>query len=418
MTGKLQSISVSYKKAPFEVREKLTLSESEAKDLYIKLRDVLGLREALILSTCNRTEIYYKAEIDLNDTLIRLLAATKAIDSSEIETYFCKYTTEKEALNYLFEVSLGLHSQVVGDQQIVNQIKQAYQWSADMDMAGPYIHRVLHTIFYANKRVVQETSFHDGAASTSYAAIDLIETVLPAMNQPKILVLGLGDMGEDVAKTLFEKDIKNVTLCNRTFEKTETLAERYGYEKLSYFSLIEAVGSFDIIISSLRLVKPIIDKRVLSKRTAITYCIDLSIPNSIDPKVAELPGVVFYGLDEIQQITNESVDKRLAAVPEVKGIIEEMVVEINNWSKELMVSPTIHKLKNALEQIRQEEMAKYLKDLSQEEAQKVEKITAGMVQKIIKMPIIQLKAACKRGEADELIDFINDLFNLEKSIEA
>lgn len=414
MSEKLQSLSLSYKKAPFEIREKLTLCEGEIKDLYIRLKDVFGLREAMIISTCNRTEIYYRSARELSSELIRLLASVKAIESTEFFEYFDCLTDEQEALTYFFEVSLGLHSQVVGDQQIINQVKQSYQWAADMDMAGTFLHRVLHTIFYANKRVVQETEFHDGAASTSYATIDLMQTILPAMSQPKILVLGLGEMGEDVAKTLFEKEIRNVTLCNRTFEKAETLAATYSYEAMSYFELINRIGEFDIIISSLRLMQPLITKNVLSKRNGITYCFDLSIPHSISPDVAELPGVVFYGLDEIQQITDESIDKRLAAVPAVKQIIAELVKDIDNWSKELQVSPTIHKLKNALEQIRQEEMARHLKGLTEEEARKMEKITTGMMQKIMKMPVLQLKAACKRGEAEELIDFITDLFDLEK----
>lgn len=415
MSEKLQSLSLSYKKAPFEVREKITLTEGEIKDLYIKLKDVFGIKEALIISTCNRTEVHYRSEEELNESLIKLLASVKALDSAALVDYFDSYTSENDSLTYLFEVSLGLHSQVVGDQQIINQIKQAYQWAADMDMAGTFLHRLLHTIFFANKRVVQETEFHDGAASTSYATIDLMQTILPAMSQPKILVLGLGEMGEDVSKTLFEKEIQNVTLCNRTKEKAEALAELYSYQAMSYFELINRVSEFDIIISSLRLVQPILTKNILSKRKAITYCFDLSIPHSISPDVAELPGVVFYGLDEIQQITDESIDKRLASVPAVKNIIAELVNDIETWSKELQVSPTIHKLKNALEQIRQEEMARHLKGLTEEEAKKVEKITSGMMQKIIKMPVLQLKAACKRGEADELIDFLTDLFDLEKS---
>lgn len=415
MSEKLQSLSLSYKKAPFEVREKITLTEGEIKDLYLKLKDVFGIKESLIISTCNRTEIYYRAEEELNENLIKLLASTKAIDSSDFTEYFDSFSSEKEALTYLFEVSLGLHSQVVGDQQIINQIKQAYQWAADMDMTGTFLHRVLHTIFFANKRVVQETEFHDGVASTSYATIDLMQTILPAMSQPKILVLGLGEMGEDLTKTLFEKEIRNVTLCNRSKDKSEALAKQYSYEAMSYFELINRVNEFDIIISSLRLVQPILTKSILKDRKSITYCFDLSIPHSINPDVAELPGVVFYGLDEIQQITDESIDKRLASIPAVKNIIAELVSDIDTWSKELQVSPTIHKLKNALEQIRQEEMSRHLKGLTEAEAKKVEKITSGMMQKIIKMPVLQLKAACKRGEAEELIDFLTDLFDLEKS---
>lgn len=415
MSEKFQCISISYKKTPFEVREKLTFSESEVKDLFLKLKENFSLNEVLIVSTCNRTELYYRASVDLSKSLIKLLAASKAIDSSEIEGYFDIYGEESQALNYLFEVSLGLHSQVIGDQQIINQIKQAYQWSADMEMAGAYLHRVLHSVFYANKRVVQETSFRDGAASTSYATVDLMQSFIHAISQPKILVLGLGEMGEDLAKTLFEKDIQNVTLCNRTVDKSKELAEKFNYDVLPYFELLGNLDKFDIIVSSLRLNSPIITKSTLEVRKSITYCFDLSIPNSISPQVAELPGVIFYGLDEIQQITNESLEKRLAAVSDVKAIIAEIIQDIDVWSKELLVSPTIHKFKSTLDQIRKEEMAKYLKSMSESELEIVEKVTSGMMQKIIKMPILQLKAACKRGEAEELIESLNDLFNLEKA---
>jgi glutamyl-tRNA reductase len=124
--------------------------------------------------------------------------------------------------------------------------------------------------------------------------------------------------------------------------------------------------------------------------------------------------VVLYGLDEIQKRSDEALEKRKSAIPQVKTIISEMVLEVGNWSKEMMVSPTIQKLKNALEQIRQDEMSRYLKTMSAEEAEKMDKVTAAMMQKIIKLPVLQLKAACKRGEADTLIDVLNDLFDLEK----
>ncbi|MCP9766583.1 glutamyl-tRNA reductase [Lacihabitans sp. LS3-19] len=414
MSERLRVVSISYKNAPLEIRERLALNESETKAFYLKLKDVLGLTEALVLSTCNRTEVYYKSEEKVSTEIIKLLAAQKGILSSEIITYFEYVDDEQSAISYLFEVSLGLHSQVVGDQQIINQVKLAYQWSADMDMAGPFIHRVLHAVFFANKRLVQETSFRDGAASTSYVTVDLMESFLPMLSNPKILVLGLGEIGEDVAKTLFEKNITNVTVCNRTKEKSLEIAEKFAFEVLEFESLISEIGHFDVVVSSVRAEKPIIKKSFFNNNKSVKYLFDLSVPRSIEPDIDNVAGLVLYGLDEIQKRTDNAIEKRLEAIPEVKSIINEMVVDVENWSKELLVSPTIHKLKNALETIRQEEMSRYLKSMSVEEADKMDKITSAMMQKIIKLPVLQLKAACKRGEADTLIDVLNDLFDLEK----
>lgn len=412
MGERLRAVSISYKKAPLQIRERVALDESETKAFYLNLKDVLGLSEAMVLSTCNRTEIYYKSEADHSEVLIKLLASQKGLASSEIFDFF--EVIENDVITYLFEVSLGLRSQVIGDQQIINQVKIAYQWSADMQMAGPFVHRVLHTVFFANKRLVQETAFRDGAASTSYVTVDLMESFLPMLNNPKILVLGLGEIGEDVAKTLFEKNVKNITLSNRTKEKAQELARTFEFEVLDFEKISEKAKDFDVIISSVRAEKPIVKSEYLDNKNSLTYLFDLSVPRSIEPEIEKIPGVVLYGLDEIQKRTDEALEKRKASIPQVKAIINEMVADVENWSKELVVSPTIQKLKNALEGIRQEEMARYLKSMSAEEAEKMDKITAGMMQKIIKLPVLQLKAACKRGEAETLIDVLNDLFDLER----
>lgn len=416
MADSFKVVSLSYKKASLEIREQIALSEAETKAFYLKLKDVFELQECLVLSTCNRTEIYYKSEENKSLALLKTLALHKGISADGLENYCDFINEEQTAIKYLFEVALGLQSQVVGDLQIPNQIKLAYQWSADMQMAGPFMHRLLHTIFYANKRIVQETGFRDGAASTSYVTVDLMESFLPMLSNPKILVLGLGDIGEDVTKTIFEKGYKNITICNRTLEKAQTLAPNYNAKVLNFDVLSEKISSYDMVISSIRAEKAIIDSNLLKtkKRNSILYLFDLSVPRSIQVEVEQLPGVVLYGLDEIQKRTNEALNKRSEAIPAVKAIIEEMVYEVENWAKELLVSPTIQKLKNALELIRKEEMARYTKTMSEEEVEKMEKITASMMQKIIKLPVLQLKAACKRGQADTLIDVLNDLFDLER----
>ncbi len=415
MHGLFKAITISHKKASLQLRGQIALNEEESKALMLKMRETFDVSEVLVLSTCNRTEVYYVSESNLGESIIRLIASQKVLNSNEVLPYFEIIDDHNEAVRYLFEVSMGLHSQVVGDLQIPNQVKHAYQWAADVQMAGPFLHRLLHTIFFTNKKIVQETSFRDGAASTSYATVEVMETFLPLLVNPKVLVVGLGEIGEDVCRTLADKGYKNITITNRTLEKAQKLANELGFEVADYQIVNQNILNADIIISSVRCESPIITKETLKDKTpAVKYLIDLSVPNSIATDIEEVTGVVAYNLDEIQRRANEALQRRMEAIPQVLSIISDAIGEFNNWSQEMVVSPTIQKLKGALEQIRKEEMARFVKDLSTEEAEKMEKITASMMQKIIKLPVIQLKAACKRGEAETLIDVLNDLFNLEK----
>jgi glutamyl-tRNA reductase len=417
MYNQFKSVSISYRTAPLEIREQIALNEEEAKALMLRIKDFFEVSDVLVVSTCNRTEIYYTSAKDLNNEFTSLLLIHKSLTDTDLfSTYFEQYTSGDEAVRHLFEVATGLHSQVVGDMQIPNQIKQAYQWSADLNMAGPFLHRLMHTIFFANKRVAQETFFRDGAASVSYAAVELVETLTV---DPKILVVGLGEIGEDVCKNLSQRENADITLINRTRAKAERLAETGKFRIADFNDIENELSRADVIISSIKLDQPFFTKVMVERSRGLTYkyFIDLSVPRSVEPDVEQVAGVMLYNIDTIRGRANAALNRRMEAVPAVKAIIDDSVAEFNDWSKEMVVSPTIHKLKNALEQIRQEEMARFTKSLSEEEAARMDKITSSMMQKIIKLPVLQLKAACKRGEAETLIDVLNDLFNLEKKSE-
>ena len=421
MLDTFKSISLSHKTAPLRVRELIALNEDEAKRLMLRLRDFFGLTDLLVVSTCNRTEVYYATEptvaaVDLNADVARLLLIEKGItDTDAYLPYFQFFDAHNAAVQHLFEVCVGLHSQVVGDMQIPNQVKQAYQWAADLDMAGPFLHRLMHTIFFTNKRVAQETSFRDGAASVSYAAVELIDELVGNQPNPAILVIGLGEIGTDVCKNLESRKLSNITLCNRTHAKTESIAQQYGFRVADFANLTDEISRADVIISSITRDEPLITPELLKTLSVLTYkyFIDLSVPRSVDAAVEQIPGVLVYNIDHIRSRADEALNQRLAAIPQVEAIVAQAVTEFGDWSKEMIVSPTINKLKNALEQIRKDEIARHLKHLTPDESEKVDKITRGIMQKIIKLPVLQLKAACKRGEAETLIDVLNDLFDLE-----
>lgn len=405
-----KAIGLSYHNAPIQIREKVALSESESRDLSLKLQDVLGIDEILVISTCNRTEIYYFSSENSNEDIIKVLASIKAISSSELSKYFISYSQD-EAIQHLFEVSLGLDSQVLGDIQISNQVKRAYQLSADLKLAGPFTHRIMHTIFFAHKRVVQETRLQDGTASVASVAVEAIKEFSKVIINPKLVLVGLGEIGQNVLENLGELEL-DVCLVNRTKSKAEKLASLHNLKVEDYTKLDEVVADSDIIVSAVSAKSPIITKRQLSDNSNRKLLVDLSVPRSIDTNVEEIAGVMLYNVDQLSEKTEKARAIRQKAIPQVEEIIKESIDGFNKWKAEMEVSPTIHRLKSALDKIRNEELASH--KLDENERELVELVTKNMMQRIIKLPVLQLKAACKRGEADTLVDVLNDLFNLEQ----
>ncbi len=417
MQQKFRALSLSHKTAPVKIREVIALDDRTIHDILLKLKDFFSLGDALILSTCNRTEVYYSHELDLSTEIIKLVGLEKGLaDILNYSEYFEIYEDDREAINHLFRVSIGLEAQVIGDIQIANQVKRAYQASADLDMAGPFLHRLMHTIFFSSKRVVQETSFRDGAASLSYAAIELIESITSNTFQPRILIVGVGEIGKDVVKNMVYLPDAKVKITNRTRSKAEAIAAEHGFEVVDFEDCEDAIAESDVVVSSIQRSEPFITKDSIKNLKIQSYklFIDLSVPRSVETAVEEVPGVILYNVDNIKSKASEALERRLSAIPEVEQIISEAIDEFYSWKKEMLVSPTINKLKESLEKIRQEELQRHLKKADQKEIELVDRITKSMMQKILKVPVVQLKAACQKDQAEQMIDLISDIFDLEK----
>lgn len=411
MEGVFNTISLTYKDTPLEVREMVAMQESESNTFLMKLREVFSVEEAMLVSTCNRTEIYYSSESDLATEVVNLLASTKAIDSKKIARYFQKLDSN-QSVKHLFRVSLGLESQVLGDIQISNQVKKAYQQSADLNLAGPHLHRLMHTIFFANKRVVQETRFQDGTASVASVATDLTKKFTSQIAQPRVAIIGLGEIGLNILDNI-EKASHQITLINRTKSKAEAIANENGFLVNTLENIDNVIQENDVIISAISTNDPLITSKNFDKKTTHKLLIDVSVPRSIDPAIEQLAGILLFNVDQLTEKTRKTKKVREQSIPAVEAIIEETLQGFENWKSEMDVSPTIQKLKNTLDQIRKEELARYTK-ASESEMKLLEVATKNMVQKVMKLPVLQLKAACKRGEADRLVDVLNDLFDLEK----
>lgn len=414
MIEKFKVVGFSHHTSSIEVRELLSFHENENRSFIVRMKEVLGVEEAMLVSTCNRTEFYYSAEEELTEEVISLVKVFKALDTDvDLHSYF-RSLQGKDAIEHLYEVAMGLDARVLGDIQISNQIKRAYQASADEDLAGPFLHRTMHSVFFANKRVVQETAFRDGAASTSYASVDITQHFIGNFSNPKVLVLGLGEIGKDVAENLVDVNA-SVTLCTRNIEKAREMAANLGFDAVSYSDALQQLYGYDVVISSLAVSQPVINASAFHPRGLVQKLfIDLSVPRSIDPDIEQIPGFLLYNIDQIEEKTSSIQEKRKAAIPQVREIMNQSISELDNWAQDMEVSPTIKKLKAALDTIRQEELARYVNKASEQELHFLDKASKNIIQKVIKLPVLQLKAACKRGEADQLVDVLTDLFDLEK----
>jgi glutamyl-tRNA reductase len=421
MVVSFKSISLSYKNAPLAVRELLSLNEDCCKKLIMRIQEFSDASDILILSTCNRTEIYYSSPTDYSKEIILLMSIQKGIPLiDEYLSFFQLINNHEAATKHLFEVSIGLDSQVIGDAQISNQEKQAYQWSADLFAAGPFLHRLMHTIFFTHKKVVQTTAFRDGAASVSYATVELAESLCSELLDPKILLVGLGEMGMDICRHLIKTSFKKITVTNRTTSKADEFNNHANIQVIPFEKLWEEVQYADIIISSVCMPEPLFTKEKVAALNihSYKYFIDLSVPRSVEASIEENPAVLVYNIDDIKNKTTAALKKRMEAIPMVKQLINESLTELEDWAKEMEVSPVIHNFKKALEQIRQQELGRHLKHLTANECDKIEMITRNMMQKIIKLPVLQLKAACKRGESETLVDVLSQLFDLKHTVES
>lgn len=419
MKQSFKAVSLSYKKAPLAIRELLTLDEATCSRLLERLHDHLGLTDVLVLSTCNRTEVYYTADTDNSAAIVDTLSELKEIDAGSYYSYFTIFNSAAEAVQHLFEVALGLEAQVVGDMQISSQVKKAYQRSTEANVAGPFLHRLLHTVFAANKRVQQETAFRDGAASTSYATLELVRELTASIEQPRMLIVGLGEIGADICRHFGKsKRFAEVTICNRTPAAAQALATECGLQVLDFARLTQGLREVDVVISAISTPSPFFTRELLAGLTILSpkFFIDLSVPRSIAAAAEQVPGVLVYNIDAIQNKASEALARRMAAVPHVREIIAESMAELREWSRNLQVSPVIQKLKITLEQLRQQEVSRFRKNMSTDEASRLDAATRSMTQKFLKLPVLQLKAACQRGEADQLVAMLTELFALEDEL--
>lgn len=413
--GQLKLISISHASAPVAVREMFCLREPEQYDFLTRLKDYFSIEEALILNTCNRLEIYYSSDKErLSEEIIVLLGSFKGIQDMDEKTRYFHILRDAEAVvSYLFRVSIGLESYVLGDIQIMGQVKKAYQVSVDAGMAGAFLHRLMHTIFAAHKEVVRTTAFKDGAASVSYNASRLIQDRKLATPADPLLVIGTGKMGKDVCSNLSVLGFTNITITNRTRANAASLIQS-GFLFINFDLIPKVLGNYKVIINTACTPALLVTKGHLHKVSRPPAFIDLATPRGIDENARMLTQL--FDIDAICQLQQKTLHTRKQEIPKVETIILNHSRDFLEWSRGIEFTSSIRKFKQTLEQLRKEVLAQFLKDNQRSEQQLLDDVTSTMIQKIVNLPVLNIKGACKRDQAAYLSDSLNDLFHIEFDI--
>ncbi len=418
----LLGISINHHTAPVELREALHLSEVEIR-AFIQQTKNNAFTEGIIISTCNRTEIY---AIPRNDkiSLKDLEDLIKNFKSSfQVKDENFQHFVSRESIEHLFRVACGIDSLLIGDNQIFKQVKDSFQVSEEENFAGVLIRRVMDAAMRVGKRAINETAISEGAVTVSYAAVQLIEKIFSNLQKKSALIIGTGETGEIAAKHLRDRGIGRLALTNRSFDKAEKLAAELNTAVFPFSNFKEHLYKFDIIVSATSAEGLILTKKeiedVMKKRNyASMVLMDIAIPRDIDPESKKIDYVFYHDIDSLNIIVDQNLTKRKNEIPKVEKIIQEELDNFFEWYNSLEAAPTIKTLRDYFESIRAEEVKKNINKFSEEDKEKLEIITKRIINKILHHPTIELRkiseSDLKAEDTAEKISVIRDLFGLNK----
>ncbi|AUC85139.1 glutamyl-tRNA reductase [Polaribacter sp. ALD11] len=399
------NIGVSYKKADAEMRGKFSVSKENQIALLNAAKE-RGVTSIFIISTCNRTEIFGFANRPC--LLIELLCDFSEGTVKEFNA-ICNINKDQEAISHLFRIGTGLESQILGDYEIVGQLRQSFKLAKELKTTNSYVERLVNCVLQASKRVKNDTKLSSGTTSVSYAAVQYIIKNLPDYNSKNILVFGLGKMGKHTCKNLSEyTQNKQVCLINRTEEKAIAFVQEHNsIRKSEIENLHEEVSKADVLIVSTGSDKPTITKEHVSEGKEILI-LDLSMPENVAKEVSSLKGISLVNVDELSKITDETLAVRQQEIPFAKQIIETHKEEFNSWLNHRRFTPAIAALKLSLETIKNDEINFQKKKISNFDENQAEILTSRFIQKITTQFVKHLKD--EDTSVSESIEVIQKVF--------
>lgn len=425
MEQKIHLFGLSHKTAEVEIREKFALTGFNPVALELVSKDG-PVYEALVLSTCNRVEILCVGTPEQEQVKGKVLQAWAGFCSADpdlLRQHIYHYT-DREAVRHLFSVAASLDSMVLGEPQILGQLKDAYRKAVEERSTGVIINRMMHKSFSSAKRTRSETAVSSSAVSISYAAVELARKIFGELDTYKAMLIGAGEMAELAALHLLNQGLKEIMVANRTLERARELAAKFGGQPLCLEDIFEYLPQTDIIISSTGSTSAIIRARdireVLKKRKhKPMFFIDIAVPRDIDPDVNQLDNVYIYDIDDLQEVVEENLAGRKEEARKAEEIVEQEVDKFEKWLKSLDLSPTIVDLLNKGENIARKEVRKSLRNLppdtDEKTVQTMEHLAESLVGKLYHEPIVFLKRrAREEGTSEKYIDLARKIFNLDE----
>jgi glutamyl-tRNA reductase len=413
---------LNHKTAPIAVREKIFAGCQEKKDLLPGLLAVNGVEEVLYLSTCNRVEII--ASIAEGSLALKELSGFMArngnLTEAEANGCFYEYLGE-EAVRHIFRVASSLDSMIMGEAQILGQVKDAYREALEKYATGVVLNRLMHCSFRTAKRVRSETAIAVNPVSVSHAAVELAKKIFGSLDGKRILLIGAGEMAELTGQQLIEKGAQSIIIANRSLAQAELLAEKFHGEAVALDALDKKLIEADIVISSTGAPVFIVTADMLRKihhqrKNSLLFLIDIAVPRDIEPAASALENVYLYNIDNLQDIVDENMNVRKKEAIKAEMIVDEEVARYINWQKELESVPTIVSLRNKAGEIVKDEMDKaagWMQNLDKEDQEKIDNLVNSIVNKVLHAPVSVLKEESSDISSRDIVAAVRRLFRLD-----
>lgn len=415
-------LGMNHKSAPVEIREQLALSCQKQANPLALIPALHHVEEFFFLSTCNRIELLFTCfdrQAALREVKALLLEYLGNPPPELLESHIYAHE-DLEAVRHLFRVSSSLDSMVVGEPQILGQIKAAYREAIEFKTVRVILNKLLHKAFSVAKRVRTETMIGAQAVSVSYAAVELARKIFGDLRDKRVLLVGAGEMAELAAEYLLAQGVRQVTVTNRTLSRALELARRFRANTIPFEHLEASIKDMDIVLSSTGSPDPIlhyhqVKSKMRERRNRPLFFIDIAVPRDIDPKINEIDNVYVYDIDDLQGIVDLNRDDRLKEAEKAEFIVREESLKFQNWLATLDVVPTIIALRQKAESIRRHELQRtfsQLPHLSEKERAAIETLTECMMKKLLHDPILFLKRRGQRDNKQAILDYAQQLFNL------
>lgn len=419
-------VGLNYKTAPVEIREKLTFESNDLAEAMKQLKDQKSILENVIVSTCNRTEVY--AVVDQLHTgryyIKSFLAEWFGLDKEKIAPYLFIYEHDG-ALDHLCKVACGLDSMILGETQILGQVRTSFLLAQENQTIGTIFNQLFKQVITLAKRSHSETDIGANAVSVSYAAVELAKKILGDLQSKHVLILGAGKMGELAVQNLHGNGVGKVTVMNRTLQKAEELADRFNGTAKSMNELQCGLVEADILISSTGAKDFVITKEMMTnvekmRKGRPLFMVDIAVPRDIDPLLVELDSVFLYDIDDLQGIVDANMQERKVAAMEIELMIEEEIVQFKQWINTLGVVPVISALRQKALNIQAETMEsieRKMPNLTDRERKVLSKHTKSIVNQLLKDPIMKVKELSSESNADEALELFMKIFNIEEEVD-